>query len=262
MALNLFPEVKTPYYFFSYPWDEHSSGARCLHLLCHALNESGQRAYLVPVNTWFHTNRALNTPVLNEEHNALYANFGPEPIVIYPDIVEGNPFKSKKAVRWLLAPAGAYGGSKTFPDTDKVYGYTKDLAEKVLCLPTFDQRIFYPPKVENRSGDCFYAHKYDKIHGNKLLPLTDGMTRCEGTPEQVSDMLRSYKNCYVYERSEILINAKLCGCTIRPVLTNYWDGKLPEEFFDKDKNLVSQNVLLENFEKQLRIFIEDTQTWQ
>lgn len=255
--LNLFPEKKSPYFIWAYPWDPCSSGGRSLHLLCHALNQKGHMAFLVQVNNWMATNPTLHTPVLNPGQVSSYAyDEKTSPIVIYPEIVEGNPLESRKVVRWILGPHG----ETTYASTDKIYGYTQDLGENTLCLPTFDERIFYSPRESNiRKGDCYYAHKYDKIFGNNLLLLTYGMTRCEGTPEQVADILRSHEACYVYERSEILVNAKLCGCKILPVLTNYWDGKLPKEFFNKDKSLVSQDKLIENFEWELDRFIEETQ---
>lgn len=259
--LTLFPEAKTPYIIWMPPWDDKSSGVRALHLLCHALNESGQRAYLLPVNMVTYTNPVLNTPLLNEEHLAFYVSKGIEPVYIYPDVVKGNPFQASRVVRWLLAPAGAYGGDASFPGTDRIYGYTRDLGEKVLCLPTFDERIFCPPHAAAREGDCYYAHKYDRIHGNKLLPLTENMQRCEGRPEHVAEILRTHTRCYIYERSEILVNAKLCGCGIIPVVTSYWDGSLPKEFFKPDGSLIPQWELLDSFERQLANFTRETQEW-
>jgi hypothetical protein len=230
-------------------------------LLCHCLNEIGQKAYLIIGDNDPLVNPALNTPLCKSEIFYFHMQSGYDPVVIYPDIVRGNPLLAKKVVRWLLAPAGAYGGDKTFPETDKVYGYTKDIAEPVLCLPTFDPNIFYPPGVgETCLGNCFYAHKYDKLHGNKLLPLTEGMTRCEGTPQEVASILRKHEKCYVYERSEILVTAAMCGCKIVPVITSYWDGSIPEEFFE-DEIPVSVKTLQERFEVQLNEFIRDTQEW-
>lgn len=259
---DLFPDPKIPYYVWAPPWDNNSSGIRCMHLLTHALNQSGQRAYLVPVNMVFKTNPALNTPVLNEEHQYFYHNRGVEPIMVYPEVVRGNPFEGKKVVRWLLAPAGLYGGDKVFASTDKVYGYTKDLNPNVLCLPTFNEKIFYPPKEGIRKGGCYYAHKYKTVHGNALLPITDGMTPCVGSPEQVAEILRTHEVCYVYERSEILVTAAMCGCKVEPIKTEYWNGRLPEEFFDAQGDLVPQYLLRYHFKNQLAEFIKETQAWR
>lgn len=263
--LNLFPEDKKPYFIWAPPWDENSSGVRALHMLCHALNESGQRAYLIPVNVLFGFNPALNVHILDYNIALYYQMKNIEPIFIYPDVVtldRDEELENKKVVRWLLAEAGAYGGDKTFPPGHKVYGYTKDISENVLCMPTFDERIFYPPKdIAERKGSCFYSHKYDKIHGNVLSEFTKSMTRCQGTPEQVAEILRTHEVCYVYERSEILVNAMLCGCQIVPVVSEYWNGNLPSEFFEKDGSLVPQWRLRYEFEKQLIGFILETQAW-
>lgn len=263
MAINLFPELKTPYFIYAPPWAHESSGIRALHLLCHALNNSGQRAYLVPVNTWFYVNPALDTPILSDDHLAAYDLKGIKPIAVYPEIVQGNPFKLDKVVRWVLAPVGAYGGDKTFPETDKVFGYTKDLAEPVLCLPTFDTTVFYPPPAgSERKGACYYAHKYDKIHGNPLLTELKDATRCVGTPEEVAAILRCSEVCFLYERSEIMVNAELCGCPVLPLVTDYWNGDRPKEFFKEDGTLVPQQELHDTFEWQLRQFVEETQRWR
>lgn len=256
--LNLFPEKKVPYFIVAPGWTHKSSGVRALHLLCHALNEIGQKAYLVPYSESFSCNTDLNTPLATAVSCSWETakECGLDRIVIYPDIIRGNPLNAEKVVRWLLAPAGAYGGDKDFPKTDMVYGYTKDIAEPSLCVPTFDYRIFYDSPLP-RSGEVFYSHKYDRIHRNTLLPLTANARRLEGTQTEIADMLRAAKLCYVYERSEIFVLARLCGCPVFPIVTSYWDGRMPEEF--KDHNI---NSLHMDLEKKLRVFVERTQTWQ
>lgn len=263
--LNLFPDDKKPYFLWAPPYDENSSGVRALHLLCHALNEVGQRAYLIPVNMMFGFNPALNVHILDQNIAMYYQAKGIDPIFIYPDVVtldKDQELDDKKIVRWLLAEAGTYGGDKVFPPKHKVYGYTKNIHENVLCLPTFDERVFHMPvEPHGRKGFCFYSHKYDKIHGNPLQALTYGMTRCEGTPEQVAEILRTHEACYIYERSEILVNAALCGCKVVPIVSDYWNGELPEEFFNEEGSLVPQWRLRYDFEKQLMAFIQETQEW-
>lgn len=257
--LNLFPEKKVPYFILSPSWTHKSSGVRALHLLCHALNELGQKAYLVPYDAELACNPNLNTPsaIIVADNWRAFHESGIDHIVVYPDIIQGNPLLAKKVVRWLLAPAGAYGGDKEFPNTDMVYGYTKDIAEPTLCLPTFDHTIFYPELgTSPRSGEVYYANKYDKIHGNKLLPVTSGAKRLEGTQEEIAKELRAAEKCYLYERTEIFVLAQMCGCPVETIPTPYWDGEMPKEFTLADT--VSLHL---KFEYQLRAFIERTQAW-
>ena len=251
-----------PYYIYAPRWTPNSSGARALHLLCHALNEQGHKAFLVPSEPGFVAHPCLNTPLAFAHIDSwpVFNSAGIDYVAIYPDITQGNPLGAKRIVRWLLAPRGDYGGDATFAPTDKVYGYTQDLADKVLCLPTFDTSVFYDSGAE-RSGDCFYAHKYDKIFKNKLLPETEGMTRCEGTPEAIADILRRSNTCYIYERTEMQVNALLCGCKIAPVVTPFFNGEFVKEFI-RDGQLTDPSGWWQDFEDQLNRFIQDTQQWR
>ena len=263
------PRRVRPYVILAPSWTHKSSGVKVLHLLCHALNASGQKAYLVPMTQDFTTNPALNTPpfgTVATGWESLKAEF--DPVVVYPDIVTGNPLAAEKVVRYLLAPAGKYGGDKTFPATDKVYGYTRDIAEPTLFLPPYDTDVFYPPEGNlldpspaPRGGAVFYAHKYDTIAKYSLLPVTDGATRLTGTPEQIAEALRRAEVCYIYERTEVDIQARLCGCRVEQVISPYWDGKNPEEAVRPDGELVPIDEAMELSRRQLAAFVKDTQEW-
>lgn len=282
--MKLFPKIQTPYYIWSPPYTHESSGVRILHLLCHALNESGQRAYLLQMPDMA-VNPHLNTPIISTEQYNFYRNCKIDPIVVYPDVVQGNPMGARKVVRYLLADAGKYGGDKEFPKENKIYGYTTSIARNagsdfVLCLPCFDTNIFNITKFDVREGSCFYSHKYDILHGNKLLNITRDSTRLVGTPEQIAEILRKSEVCYVYEVSEVAINAELCGCPVVFVRTDYfnsipkdWDYVYYSQRWSDDESIeipfdiarAQRTQLLEKhltFERQLKSFIQETQSWK
>ena len=234
--MNLFPKIKTPYYIVTPSYTHTSSGVRTLHLLCHALNEMGQRAYLVPARQYepgnFTTHPHLNTPVISKEleHINFYGNEGIDPIFVYPDIVDGNPFDARRVVRYLLAKPGGYGRVITPPAlTDQVWGALPSIAENVLRIPVSDPDIFRLPNAgRGRKGSCFYSHKYDGMAGNKLLPLTKGSTRLKGPLERVADILRASEVCYLYEMSSIITEAALCDCPVVLVRTDFFNKIDPE----------------------------------
>lgn len=242
--LNLFPLQRKPYIIWSPGYNYWSSGVRALHLLCHALNVHERRtnhypsfkAFLWPESgQGFAVHPGLETPILSmhPEYQNYYQSNGINPIVIYPEKIRDNPLQAKKVVRWLLAPPGLYGGPTEFPGED-IWSYLPGIArnmgsDKVLRIPVSDTSIFYPPEQRygGRAGACFYAHKYDKIHGKELLPITDGMTRIEGKPEVVADLLRKSNACYTYENSQIIQEAQLCGCPVVLIRTEYFN-QFPE----------------------------------
>lgn len=223
--MNLFPKQKIPYLIWSPPYTHTSSGVITLHLLCHLLNEMGERAYLVPNNySGFAINPELNTPVIPIYHQNFYEN---DFIAIYSDVIRGNPFNAKHVVRYLLAPRGAYGGDAVFSDIDQIWGALPSLAENILRIPVCDTSVFYPPETSNetlRVGSCFYSRKYE-MHGNRPLhELTNNSLRLIGSPEQIADTLRRSTVCYIYEMSGVITEAALCGCPVVLIRTSYFNN--------------------------------------
>ena len=213
--------TKRPYYIVAPGYTYKSSGVKALHLLCHHLNEAGYKAYLCPSSPGpFSRNPDLNTMTAEEmmnEHN-YYVSNDFDAVVIYPDIIIGNPLEAKKIVRYFLAPINSHGRQHKIAETDLVYGYCAPYIpghdkNNLLLVPTWDREVFYPNLGKlPREGACFYSHKHDKIHGRPLSSLTNGMRRLEGRPEVVADILRRSEVCYLYELSEVILSAYLCGC--------------------------------------------------
>ncbi len=225
---TLFPDPQRPYIIVTPPYNEISSGVKTLHLLSHGLNSVGQKAYITLYGEPIHppVNPDLNTPLVTPN---IYAG---DPIVVYPDHITGNPLQAKNVVRYLLARPGQYAEWKPEP-TDRIWcnstGMAKEMGhDRVLKIPCTDIRIFHPPKIDltsvpKRELTCYYAHKYDKIHGNQLLDITKDSIRLEGTPQQLAEILRKSKVCYVYEPSNIIFDATLCGCPVVLLKTDYFN---------------------------------------
>lgn len=280
----MIPKQTSPYYIYAPCYTDKSSGVRALHLLAHSLNERGQKAFILPLSG--HTvNPYLNTPFLTGGVENYYKDSGIEPILVYPDIVQGNPHRSKKVVRYLLAPPGEFGGQSSFGRIDKVYSFSKWTADQVgnssiLRVPVVDTNIFHSPADGSlRSGSCFYSHKYDKIHGNALLDITAGAARLEGSLNDIACILRQSEVCYLYEISEVMVEAQLCGCPVVFVRTPYfnetkWSEGCPMQgvrWNDEERTLyqywasdvaAQYNEEEGQFQKQLSAFIEDTQNWK
>lgn len=223
---TMFPRQTLPYYIWAPSYTHASAGVRALHLLCHLLNSHEQKAYLIPDNyIAYATNAFLDTPLLPAQHQNFY---GSSFIAVYPDVVRGNPLNAKHIVRWLLAPKGAYGGDSEFLSTDMVYGYAPGYVEDTLFIPLTDPDIFYPPEDSGeavppeRSGSCFYSHKYE-MHGNTPDLHPADAVRLVGSPHELSGILRKSKVCYVYELSEVIVEASLCGCPVVLVRTPYFN---------------------------------------
>jgi hypothetical protein len=220
--MNLFATPGSPFYIVSPPFTEKSAGVKVLHMLCHALNVTGQRAYMITMNTPPQGGETYCSqfvaPALTPEAKHHYATQGIDPIVVYPDIVSGNPLDAKRVVRWLLAPAGAYGGDKAFPATDNVWSYSTRIARaagspNVLTCPASDPAVFVPLAGVDRQGTCFYSHKHRLLGGR----LTDDVSHSTEITRQmpraeVISLLQRSERFYTYEDTFLIMEAVLCGC--------------------------------------------------
>ena len=228
---ELYPEPRAPYYIATLPFTRFSAGVKVLHLLCHSLNLRGQRAYLLPIYPTNAREResfcepSLVTPLLTRRTTKRHADDGLCPIIVYPEIVTGNPFSASCVVRYVLNFPGALGGDVLFNADELCFSYSKVLAaetkhpENILFIPASDTRIFYPPpEQEERRGTCFYASKYQNTHKGQLLEITnDSLEITSGrpnsqSPEQVADIFRKCEIFYTYENTALAVEATLCGC--------------------------------------------------
>ena len=205
--------MRRHYHILAPAYTEKSAGVKALHMLCHALNEAGETAGIVPMDMPG-TNPALNTPLITAlDDNA---------IAVYPEIVEGDPLGYKNVVRWLLYYAGRYRGNTTFPTTDKVFGYTTRIArdygtKDVMFLPTIDETYFIPPaKGTVRKGSCYYAHKYRTFYGGSPGDVLGGVeiTNPGQSREEVLRLLQTSEVFYAFEDTALMIEAVLCGCPV------------------------------------------------
>lgn len=111
------PDKDITYIVYAPSYDENSGGTIFLHELAHALNRLGERALLWPMAPIFRPglrdrvrnrlcpppyrrNPDLDTPL------ATRADLGPRAVVVYPELVPGNPLRARNVVRWLLYKPG------------------------------------------------------------------------------------------------------------------------------------------------------------
>ncbi|MBU6338591.1 MAG: hypothetical protein KGQ36_01265 [Rickettsiales bacterium] len=219
-----------PYYIVSPSYNEKSAGLVVLHRLCHHLNLKGFPAYLIGMgidNRHHYHNPNLITSFLTDGTAEIHRKHNKTPIVVYPDIIIGNPLNSKCVVRYLLNYPGLLGGDKNFPESDLVFSYTRKIADRanaslddVLFMPISDSTIFYPPENKNskRSGSCFYASKYRDSFEGELFDVTNNSIEItcnkedSQTKQEIAELLRKSEFFYSYEDTSLISEAILCGC--------------------------------------------------
>ncbi|MCX6874479.1 MAG: hypothetical protein NTW21_11850 [Verrucomicrobia bacterium] len=285
-----------PYYISTPCWIQSSAGIRALYLLCHTLNRLGFEAYIThnPHGS-FHapwTNPELKAPMLQKHHAEEHFQRGLTPILLYTEVVSGNPLQAPVVARWVMNFPGLLGGDTGYDPTELCFGYCRELAgaaghpDQVLHMPTVDTRIFYPSdETRERKGCSFFAAKYQTVHGGELLPITKDCVEItrqlpdSPTTAEVADLLRRSEVFYTYENTALATEAVLCGCPAvflpNPHLTEiiarnelgpegYAWGAEPAEL-ERAQATLAQGAInylktYEIFHQQLQNFIDITQT--
>lgn len=294
MSLAINPSVKrAPYYIVAPRYTRFSAGVRCLHLLCHWLNRKGERAYLAlySIDETPETNSDLLTPLLTPEIIDYHYKLGVSPVVVYPEVVEGNPLKADCVVRWVLNFPGLLGGDKTYDKNELVFGYSKVLADAVgenlpiLHMAVVNEDVFKPDTMPRlRKGAAFYARKYKNDHKGKVFGVPDDAIEITGeqkgsqTPDEIAEIFRSVEVFYIFENTALAAEAVLCGCPVVCIINEWFEKPIARDELGMDgiawgndpaeikrayqsvhKAMLNYRKLAEKFFVQLEEFIELSQ---
>ena len=184
------------------PFYRHcSAGHRALYELQKHLVRAGQDSMV------------LNYPASLEDDD----------IVIYPEIVWGNPFNAKRVVRYILAPPAMLGGPASFDPSEMRVAYNS------ICAPHADGHILMVPVIEDFFVDRGEPRTVDCVYGGRGLitnhPVTESATKIDRRfigqewPKNRHDManlLNETRTLYTYDDMTTLADeARLCGCDVK-----------------------------------------------
>ena len=231
---KLYDTPRRPYYIEAPAYRRTSAGIKVLHLLCHALNRIGENAFVFPTVT----NPALDTPTLSPEIEAQHREAGLEPIVVYPEIVPGNPRNAGSVVRYVLNRAGLIGGEHAFAPTELVFSYGRNIVppgadpENILFLPPIDTRCFHNldnPDDHRRSGVLLYPGRHQAglaCYPELAARATLITASWPETHEELAALFRRSEAVYCFESTAIALEATLCGCPAIILPSPYFNGVL------------------------------------
>jgi len=227
----------SPYVVVTPIYRDNSNGVRVLHKLVHDLNERGYEAYCTST-----PNPLWNEPLITKEK--ITEDF----IVVYPEIIAGNPVGIHKVVRWALNKPGFLGG-EPFKDGLQFSWYKKYLDKPLLTVNTIEPELF--TKGTNDKFDCFYRNKGWK---KPRVPMVEELREIIDCPSRwaYADLLKNTRIVYTYDDdTQLIYEAMLCGCRVIVVPENI---ELKKEDYDKKYSKYNKN-----HKKQLDRFIKLTQ---
>ena len=220
-----------------------SAGVRALYKLADSLRMHGQS---VKLWSWGETRQAgfdyadSITPAMQEED-----------IVVYPEIVSGNPLQIRNVVRWILFYPGVLGGEKTYHPSEKLFTWCDRYYQGVprLFADVIDRTLFHDAGLP-RTQDCTFVYKGGKWRD---VPELDGLTEITmqwpKTREELVHLLQTTGTLYSWDgNSSLLDEAYYCGASVKIITEDGFRDFIPDLVFS-----------LETFEQELSFFIQETQ---
>lgn len=202
------------YIIWAPPYTHTSAGISVLHYLCHRLNTAGYTAYIT----------GQRNPLWNEQGITkadLDKKVTEGAIVVYPEIVSGNPYNAQRVVRWVLNTPGKLGGDKVYPPSEAVFVFEK------IYLPSIpDNRIFtFTPEIEKnfidkgyeRQGALLWRGKGKDLKASIVPePFTEITYGNPPTRDELAEWFNRAKILYCFDNvTKIIREARLCGCPVR-----------------------------------------------
>jgi|LakMenEpi03Aug12_release.lakeMendotaPanAssembly.Ray.scaffolds.fasta_scaffold128763_1 hypothetical protein len=256
-------------------FDPSSGGQVAMHKLCHDIKSIGRVAYITSKSTHY----KLNSPFLGDSTILL-----DDCVVVYPEIVHGNPINAKHVVRWILNTPGNCGGVgdgfyRNKSDTDLIFKYSSFFhydgkINGYLRCSFIDYDIFKNTNKLRDISECFLVKKggmSKQYHSNNAINLAHYQHNWEATAELFNRCEKFY--CYDNECFWVTL-AALCGCTVIVIpntdLTSHeWKTHFPYnkygiafgidelEWANNSKHLVLQNCLDHQIEdlKSVKVMI-------
>lgn len=220
------PEIKQQKFLIVTPsYTAKSAGIHVMHQLCHDLNALGYPSAIVisdVTDVTYSNNPKYFAPNLDYfaiSGEAELQRFIDEGVVIYPEIVTGNPLNAKKVVRYILNTEGFVANNKMHESPDDFilsYSpvYCKDphaFLTKIPYNPLFNSENTLP--TLSRTLDVTYVGKGSTYGKCFTVPHSLEVTRAyPKTKEELALLLRNTRYFYTWDyRSATISDAILCG---------------------------------------------------
>jgi hypothetical protein len=184
----------------------------------------GYEAFIIdasPINA----TSGLRTPSLDAAIAKRHKIEDRNPIVVYCEVIRGNPRGAKIVVRYLLNKPGLFvpGVAATFTDQDYFLHYAQEHAIPVgksfdMFMPLVDRDIYHPaPEGALRRGFVLYANRA-KIDRDTLpawlTPLTVVSMDNPRSHEELAALYRQSRAIVCFERGTAILEALHCGCPV------------------------------------------------
>ena len=196
-------------YIICTPTYGKSTGVRVLHTLAKSLQKQGFSASL-----FSHAPYAEGYDYVHKITDHMREN----DILVYPEIVLGNPLQFKNVVRYVLCFPETLGANNKYHHSEQVFAWEDKyyLGAPILTFPYMDESIFYDDNSP-KTHDCYFVYKGGQCR--EIPEIKDAIRIDMKYPrerEELGRLLRSTKTLYSYDAESAMHNeAVACGAKVK-----------------------------------------------
>ena len=223
-----------------------SNGVRVLFKLADELIKRGHNVYLFSEPSQGKDYKYINKLTKQLRNNA---------VIVYPEIVFGNPLNAKKVVRYVLYYPGVNGGDAKFDENEMIFTFSSEYYKNadLLSISTMDLSLFYRDDTP-KDINCYFINKGGKW---KEIPEFKDFVEINmsypSTREELANLLKRTKTLYSYDRHTLLAEeAYACGCEVKFVLENGFEDFVPDP---------TNNYTIDEYNNFIDNFINKTQNF-
>jgi hypothetical protein len=178
-ASHRFSRKSIPIWVEAPAYSSLSGGMRAMNLLCYHLNRLGYDAFIsgppqpgdAPVPL-----RYLTESIVEEQRRQRR-----EPVVVYPEVIVGNPRQGPFVVRYLLNRPGFLvpGAEQSFGKDDYFIDFAREHAPAGvrsfdLFMPLVNHSIYFPPQPGSpRDGFVVFSHRAEVDPASRTVHAGD-----------------------------------------------------------------------------------------
>lgn len=190
-----------------------NNGVRALYTLYSSLRDAGCEAFIF-------------CPERQEAPYQYMLSFDRETrendIMVYPEVISGNPLRFRHVVRYVLYYPGRLGGEASFFPAEKIFTWDNAYIDApAIRFPYIDRALFYDahlPKTQN----CYFVHKGGRWRD---IPDMENMVEINmqfpETREELARLLQTTDTLYSFDvKSALNLEASLCGARVKIVREN------------------------------------------
>jgi len=239
------------------PYVNTCGGIMVMHYFCKLINEKYNDTFCAKL--FMHNNLKYKNPFCN--NFARLDEINDNCIVIYPEIVSGNPLGAKNVVRWVLLELGIempLDHYKNWSKSDVIYHW--EPIDKQLSCP-FYNNTFTNKNLENRHKTCYLIKKGILLHKNiQYIHPPDSICIDDLSLQEKANIFNECRFFYTYDpNTAYIIFSAACGCipVIYPIKNISEEEYFKSKMFYFDNTIYNKGIVYGNNLEKIKYILEN-----